>query len=254
MQGLIDAASRLLREAQYAVALTGAGISTPSGIPDFRSETSGLWTNANPFEVASLFGFRYQPRAFFEWIRPLTQKIVEASPNPAHMALARLEALGILKSVITQNIDLLHTRAGSATVHEVHGHIREMTCISCFRVYDAVPILKVFLENDPWEVPLCSACGGVLKPNVVLFGEQLPARVLLKAEQDSRQADVMLVAGSSLVVQPAADLPRLVQRHGGKLILVDLQETSYDRSADVVIHGDVADVLPRIVSQVESEM
>lgn len=254
MQGLIEAASRLLRESTYAVALTGAGISTPSGIPDFRSDASGLWSHANPLEVATLFGFRYQPRAFFEWIRPLTQRIVESVPNPAHIALARLEALGILRSVITQNIDLLHSRAGSSTVYEVHGHIREMTCISCFRIYDAEPILKVFLENDSWDIPHCHVCDGLLKPNVVLFGEQLPARILLKAEQDSRQADVMLVAGSSLVVQPVADLPRLVQRHGGKLILVNLQETSYDRTADLVIHGDVADVLPRIVSQLESEM
>lgn len=254
MQGLIDTASRLLREAKYAVALTGAGISTPSGIPDFRSDTSGLWSHANPLEVATLFGFRYHPQAFFEWIRPLALKIVQSSPNPAHYALARLETLGILKSIITQNIDLLHTRAGSTTVYEVHGHIREMTCISCFRVYEAEPILKDFLETDSWKVPQCGVCEGVLKPNVVLFGEQLPARVLLKAEQDSRQADVMLVAGSSLVVQPVANLPHLVQRHGGKLILVNLQETSYDRTADVVIYGDVADVLPRIVSQVESEM
>lgn len=248
---LILEASRLLKISRYAIALTGAGISTPSGIPDFRSPTSGLWEKVDPFEVASLQGFRYHPEAFYDWIRPLAEKIFSTVPNPAHHALAKLEAMGILKSVITQNIDLLHTKAGSKTVYEVHGHIREATCISCFKVYPAEVVLNDFLQNKTSAIPRCPACNGVLKPNVVLFGEQLPAQVLIKAEKDARQADVVLVAGSSLEVYPVADLPRIVKQNGGKLILVNLGKTSYDRQADIVIQGDVAEVLPSIVLELE---
>lgn len=250
---LLIAASKLLQQAQFTVALTGAGISTPSGIPDFRSPASGLWNHVNPFEVASLQSFRYRPEAFYEWIRPLASKILATKPNPAHFALARLEHIGLLKSVITQNIDMLHSKAGSQTVYEVHGHVRETTCIMCFRVYAAEPILKDFLTSDSQEVPRCPECNGVLKPNVVLYGEQLPAQVFLAAERDVRRADLMLVAGSSLEIYPTADLPRRILQQGGKLILINLGETDYDHKADVIIRGDVAQVLPRIVSLLEGE-
>ncbi len=251
VQELIQEASNLLRQAQYAVALTGAGISTPSGIPDFRSPGSGLWNQVNPFEVASLQGFRYRPKAFYDWIRPLAQKIVTAQPNPAHYALAELESKGILKSVITQNIDMLHSRAGSQTVYEVHGHVREATCITCFKIFPAESIFRTLLEDENAPVPQCSDCNGVLKPNTILFGEQLPIQVLQKAERDARQADVMLVAGSSLEVVPVANLPRYVLHKGGKLILVNLGKTHYDHLADVVIHHEVAEVLPRLVKALE---
>lgn len=241
----------LLHHAVYAVALTGAGISRPSGIPDYRSPDSGLWSRHNPYEVGSIQGFRYQPARFYDWIRPLATLILNAQPNPAHLALARLETIGILKSVITQNIDLLHGRAGSKTVYEVHGHIREVTCISCFTIYPAQDFLSPFLNNDQADIPRCPKCGGVLKPNVILFGEQLPAQILLRAEQDTRRADMMIVAGSSLEVFPVADLPRRVKEHGGSLVLINLEPTSYDKMADVVIHADVADILPRIVNQLE---
>lgn len=252
-QELISVASQLLRQSRYAIALTGAGISTPSGLPDFRSPSSGMWSHVNPLEVASLQGFRYHPDAFYKWIRPLAAKILTIQPNPAHYALARLESLGILKAVVTQNIDLLHSRAGSQKVYEVHGHVREATCIHCFKVYSAEPILQACLTEGEIEVPRCPSCQGILKPNVVLFGEQLPAQILLGAEREARQADLILVAGSSLEVYPVADLPRLVRQKGGKLILVNLGDTEYDRVADVVIHGDVAEVLPAIVRPLEGE-
>lgn len=250
---LIKKAADLLYQANYSIGLTGAGISTPSGIPDFRSADSGLWSKVNPFEVASIQGFRFHPEAFYNWIRPLAHKIMETEPNSAHHAMAQMERLGFLQSIITQNIDMLHTRAGSQTVYEVHGHIREMTCISCFKIYEAKPIMEAFLKNEEAEVPHCPACNGVLKPNVILFGEQLPAQVLMKAQREIRQADLMLVAGSSLEVFPVADFPRVIKQHGGKLIIINWQKTSYDDMADVVIHSDVADVLPAVVNLLEGK-
>jgi NAD-dependent deacetylase len=246
-----NTAVNLLRRARYAVALTGAGISTRSGIPDFRSPESGLWGRYNPAEVASIYGFRHNPKRFYDWIRPLCRTILEAQPNAAHIALAHMEALGKLRAVITQNIDMLHTRAGSHVVYELHGHLREVTCIHCFAVYPVEPVISKFIESD--EIPICPACGNVLKPNVILFGEQLPAQALIGAQRAARQCDVMLVAGSSLEVYPAAELPVIARQNGASLIFVNLSDTPLDSLADVVIHDDVADVLPQIVSALENE-
>lgn len=237
-------AASLLCQARHAVALTGAGVSTPSGIPDFRSPHSGLWEQANPLEVASLTAFRRRPEAFYTWVRPLVEALLAARPNPAHMALAALEAGGWLKAVITQNIDDLHRQAGSREVLELHGHLREATCLGCHRVIATDRLLGDFMASG--EVPRCAECGGVIKPNVVLFGEQLPVAVLDAAMEHARRADVMLVAGSSLEVAPASQLPLVVYKHGGRLILVNLTPTPVDDLADVVIHGDVAEVLPCI--------
>lgn len=237
-------AATLLREACHAVALTGAGISTPSGIPDFRSPQSGLWKQANPLEVASLSAFRRRPEAFYTWVRPLVEALLAARPNPAHTALAALESGGWLKAIITQNIDGLHQQAGSREVLELHGHLREAACLRCHRVLSAQSFLDDFLASG--EVPHCPQCGGVIKPNVVLFGEQLPVAVLDAAMEHARQADLMLVAGSSLEVAPASHLPLLAHKHGGHLIIVNLTPTPIDDLADVVIHGDVAEVLPYI--------
>jgi NAD-dependent deacetylase len=241
----------LLRKAQFAVALTGAGLSTPSGIPDFRSPHSGLWENVNPLMVASMFGFKTNPQAFYDWIRPLTATVLAAQPNAAHNALSRIEQMGLLKSVITQNIDLLHSRAGSQNVIEVHGHLREMTCISCYQIMDSAPFIENFLSTG--IVPRCPQCGGVLKPNVILFGEQLPIRELNAARQVAGRCDVMLVAGSSLEVAPAGDLPAQAHRHGASIILVNLEQTPIDALAKVVIRGDVATVLPQIADALEAE-
>jgi NAD-dependent deacetylase len=237
-----------LRTASYAVAFTGAGISTPSGIPDFRSEESGLWEHADPMEVASIFGFRQNPRAFYAWVRPLARTTLSAQPNPAHTALAVLEQRGILKSVITQNIDMLHTRAGNRVVRELHGHMREMTCIRCFKVFPAQSYLETLLEDD--TLPTCS-CGGVLKPNVILFGEQLPYKPLQDARQDAKTCDIMLVIGSSLEVEPASSLPSFAQRNGAKVVIINLQPTEFDRRADLVVHEDAAVILPRILQHLD---
>jgi NAD-dependent deacetylase len=240
---LIARSAQLLCEASYAVAMTGAGISTPSGIPDFRSPDSGLWTKVDPFAVASLFAFRLHPQDFYEWIRPFARLIVEAQPNPAHQALARLEAAGLIKAIITQNIDGLHQRAGSQRVHEVHGHVREATCVRCYRTVPADSLIEKFVEDG--QVPRCT-CGGLLKPNVILFGEQLPLQVLTAARKDTNACDLMLVAGSSLEMEPAADLPLVALGHDARLIIVNYQPTYLDDRADVVINDDVAEILPRI--------
>lgn len=237
-------AASLLCQARHAVALTGAGVSTPSGIPDYRSPGVGLWERIDPMKVASIYAFRRNPQAFYNWIRPLAATLLKAEPNPAHYALAALEASGRLKAIVTQNIDGLHQRAGARDVLELHGHLREATCIHCHRILPIQGILDDFLASE--DVPHCPECNGVLKPNVVLLGEQLPGAVIDAAMEHARKADLMLVAGSSLGIVPASHLPLMAHKHGGRLILVNLTPTPVDDLADVVIHGDVAEVLPCI--------
>jgi NAD-dependent deacetylase len=241
----IRKAVSLLLSARHAVALTGAGVSTPSGIPDFRSPDSGLWSRANPLVVASILGFRLHPAAFYEWVHPLAHLFFMARPNPAHCALAELECLGLLQTVITQNIDNLHQAAGSRRVLELHGHLREATCTRCYRVVPAQRWVEKFLADG--EVPYCE-CGGVMKPNIILFGEQLPVNVLIAARREAQSCDLMLIAGSSLEMAPASDLPLLALRRKARLIIVNHQPTHLDHQADLVIHDDVAEILPSIVT------
>jgi NAD-dependent deacetylase len=241
----IKRAAELIRNSHHMVAFTGAGHSTASGIPDFRSPGSGLWEKSNPMLVASIWAFRLDPRSFYDWIRPMTDTLLNAVPNQAHIALAKLEEMGLLKAIITQNIDNLHQRAGSRRVLELHGHMREATCIRCYKKVPVDPALEQVLREG--NIPRCE-CGGVLKPDVILFGEQLPIRVLNMAMLEARRCDVIMVAGSSLEVTPAADIPYLAVEQGAKSIIVNLQPTGFDSCADVVIHGDVVKVLPRIVS------
>jgi len=238
----------LFRAARHPAALTGAGISTPSGIPDFRSRGSGLWERYDPMQVASLMSFRYQPEAFFAWIRPLAEHIVQAEPNAAHLALARMEAAGKIKGVVTQNIDDLHRRAGSKCVYEIHGHLRSATCGSCYRQAETGGLLADFSRTG--NPPRCEACGGILKPNVVLFGEQLPEQVMRQAEKLLAASDLLLVAGSSLEVTPAALLPQRALEAGARLIIVNQEPTYLDVRADVVFHEDVINVLPPLADEV----
>jgi NAD-dependent deacetylase len=197
--------------------------------------------------VASIWAFRLNPKSFYDWIRPMAVTMLTAPPNPAHYALAALEEAGILKTIITQNIDNLHQRAGSRRVLELHGHMREATCIRCYAEVAIDPGFEQLILDG--KVPYCQ-CGGVFKPNVILFGEQLPVRVLNRAMAEARRADLILVAGSSLEVTPAADIPFLAAESGANAIIVNLQPTCFDDRSDVVIHGDVADILPRLVEAV----
>jgi NAD-dependent deacetylase len=239
-----------IQQSEYLVAFTGAGISTTSGIPDFRSPGSGLWENADPYDVASIFGFRRNPQAFYDWVRPLVRITNEAKPNPAHIALFDLERRGKLKAVITQNIDMLHTKAGNSTVYELHGHTRLATCIQCFSEFDGEPIFEKFLEDG--KVPHCPKCNGVIKPNVILFGEQLPYEQLQAAKKASRATDLMLVVGSSLEVAPASDIPLLAKRNGAKVVIINLEPTPLDNQVDLVLKGDAAEILPAILQCMET--
>ena len=244
----IDYIAELLRKAKRAVVLTGAGISTPSGIPDFRSEGTGLWSRDEPMEVASLNTFRTDPERFFVWFRPLASLIFTAKPNPAHVALAKLEKAHHIHSIITQNIDGLHQKAGSKNVIEMHGTLRTLSCTQCFHQAEAHIYIKTFVEKG--DLPFCSECGSLMKPDAILFGEQLPQKAWHKAQRDSRQCDLMLVAGSSLEVLPVAGLPMQAVDRGAHLVILNNSGTYIDVRADIAIQEDVADIIPAIAEQV----
>jgi NAD-dependent deacetylase len=197
------ALAALIRERQPCVALTGAGVSTESGIPDFRSPT-GIWAEVDPFEVASIQAFRRDPARVWSFYRQRIDLLRQAEPNAAHHALAELERRGLVEAVVTQNIDTLHSRAGSREVVEVHGSIRSAQCPGCLWAEPADDVLAQFETRD---LPSCPRCGEVLKPGVVLFGEILPAGALERATQLARGARLLLVVGSSLEVWPVAGLP-----------------------------------------------
>lgn len=242
----VELAAELLRSARRTVALTGAGISTPSGIPDFRSESAGLWKHADPLAVASLWGFHEHPERFYDWLRPLLARVARARPNGAHRALARLEAAGKLSGVITQNIDSLHQQAGSHNVWELHGHLRTATCLACGAQTSADDLLADVLAGQP--PPTCVNCAAVLKPDVVLFGEPLPYDILARAQAEALACDAMLIVGTSLEVMPAADLPLLAKRRGARLVLVNLSPTPLDDHMDVVIRADVVAALAALAA------
>lgn len=241
-------AANLIKKSRHVVVITGAGISTPSGIPDFRSAGSGLWTRYDPIEVASLRAFRYNPEKFFAWLRNLVLNMVEAKPNAAHLALAKLEKAGHVQVIITQNIDDLHHRAGSENVLEVHGSMRTLTCISCYQKYGSEAFIKSYLENG--EMPRCPDCGNVLKPDVVLFEEQLPFRTWLQAQAEADNCDLMIIIGSSLEVMPVAGLPVRALENDAHLIVVNETLTYIDERADIVFRDDLAEVIPSIAAEV----
>jgi NAD-dependent deacetylase len=247
-QTAINFAADLFRQSKHAVLLTGAGLSTPSGIPDFRSTGTGLWSRDEPMEVASLNTFRTAPERFFEWFRPLASQIYNAQPNPAHLSLAELGKAGRIHSIITQNIDMLHQKAGSQTVIEMHGTMQTLTCTQCYYKEQTALYLDSFVESG--KIPCCPKCGGVFKPDVILFGEQLPQAAWFKAQREARQCDLMLVVGSSLEVLPVAGLPMQALDHGAHLIIVNNAQTYINVRADVVISEDAAMVIPAIAEKV----
>lgn len=246
MSELIRRAIELIDRARHAVALTGAGLSTPSGIPDFRSPDTGLWANYNPMEIATVHAFRHHPEEFFKWIRPLAHQMIEAQPNAAHRALADLEKAGRLATVITQNIDGLHQRAGTTDVVELHGNIYTATCVRCYRTFASDAFLHALIDEG--HIPVCPICGNVLKPNVILFGEALPVQALMAAKHAINLCDLLIVAGSSLEVAPASDLPATALARHAALIIINRDRTYMDEQADLVIADDLAEVLPAIAA------
>lgn len=244
----IGVAAELMRRTRAVVVLTGAGLSTASGIPDFRSEGTGLWARDEPLEVASLGSFREHPERFFHWFQPLAGLIFTARPNAAHLALAALEKAQIIRTIITQNIDMLHQKAGSQNVIEMHGTLATLTCTECFRKTESGECLPDYLASG--RVPTCARCGGTLKPDVILFGEQLPEKAWQRAQAACRACDLMLVAGSSLEVLPVARLPMLALERGAHVIIINQAPTYLNVRADVAIMGDVASVIPAITEHV----
>jgi NAD-dependent protein deacetylase/lipoamidase len=244
----ISTAADLIRHSPCTVVLTGAGISTPSGIPDFRSPQDGLWTHYNPVEVASLTAFRHDPEKFYLWLHPLAIQMQGAQPNPAHIALARLQNTGYISVIITQNIDGLHTKAGSKDVLEVHGTLNTMTCTNCYKTFPAEQYVQAYIERC--DLPYCKACGSILKPDVILYDEQLPKKTWLKAEDACKKCDLLIVTGTSLEVMPSAKLPLEALEHGAQLIIINNTETFMDERALVLIHDNVADILPKIADEV----
>lgn len=235
------ALAQLISEAQPCVVLTGAGVSTESGIPDFRS-ASGLWAEVDPMEVASIQAFRRDPARVWSWYAPRIEMLTGAEPNQAHQALAALERAGLVLAVITQNIDLLHERAGSRDVVEVHGSIRTSSCLSCGTRLSLAEVERRL------PVPDCPSCGAVLKPDVVFFGEVLPEAAMDRATELARAAGLLLVVGSSLEVWPVAGLPQETLAAGGRLAIVNRGTTPYDREAALKIDAGAGEVLAEAAS------
>jgi NAD-dependent protein deacetylase/lipoamidase len=237
-------AAELLSAARRGLALTGAGVSAESGIPTFRGD-GGLWTKFDPIKVASIEYFMADPTAYWMVSKDRGRLALAARPNPGHDALAALEAAGHLAAVVTQNTDGLHQESGSRNVIEVHGSGRTVQCLDCG---NREPRSEVQARLEVEMPPRCKVCGGVfLKPTVVLFGEAMPQAAIQEAFALARQADVMLVVGTSLVVYPAADIPLVAVRAGAKLVVVNAEPTPFDELAEVVIRGKSGEVLPEIV-------
>ena len=239
----IDALAALVRERQPCVVLTGAGVSTESGIPDFRSP-SGIWAEVDPFEVASLHAFLADPERVWGFYGARIHSLLEAEPNPGHRALAELERLGLVEAVITQNIDSLHTRAGSRDVVEVHGSIRSAVCLECDR-REGLDAVLAQLEGR--ATPVCGACGAVLKPGVVLFGELLPSEAMARATELARAAELMLVVGSSLEVWPVAGLPL----ESATFAIVNRGPTAFDERAALKIEGGAGSTLAELLAALQ---
>jgi NAD-dependent deacetylase len=237
--------ARLIEESDCTVALTGAGISVPSGIPDFRTPGTGIWENVDPMEVAHIDAFHRNPARFWEFYRPRFEALGEKRPNRAHEALAELERRGLLEAVITQNIDRLHRAAGSEHVIEVHGSIETSSCTFCDATYRLEDVDALFGEDGVAE---CSVCCGLVKPDVVLFGEMLPEAAMVEAQALAERADLMLCVGSSLEVHPVAGLPELALRGGARLAIITQGSTPYDREAEVKLDGDVVEDLGAVLA------
>ena len=241
--------AELIRAADRVVALTGAGISVPSGIPDFRSPGSGLWANVDPMAVAHIDAFRRDPERFWAFYGERFQTLEDKRPNRAHEVLAELEQAGLLEAVITQNIDQLHARAGSRQLVEVHVTIAHSSCLRC-RAQFPLAEVRARVAGDARGIPRCD-CGEPLKPDVVLFGEYLPVQALARADRLAESADLMLCIGSSLEVYPVAELPLRTLAGGGQIAIITKGSTPLDHRAAVRLDGDVVGELEALAAALE---
>jgi NAD-dependent deacetylase len=238
--------AELIRQSERAVVLTGAGVSVPSGIPDFRTPGKGIWEKVNPMEVAHIDAFRSSPDRFWQFYSERFASLVDKRPNPAHEAIAELERRGLVRGVITQNVDRLHRLAGSRNVIEVHGSIDHCVCLECGGRVTLEQVIELLARHP--GAPECAACIHPLKPDVVLFGELLPADAMAEAHALAQEADLMLCVGSSLEVFPVATLPGITLEAGGRIALVTQGPTAYDDDAELKLSGDVAEELQAVVA------
>lgn len=243
-------AATLLQKSDYTIALTGAGMSVDSKIPDFRS-AGGLWTKYNPAEYATISAFRSDPVKVWKMLKEMFSLVTEANPNPGHTALAELEKMGLVKAVITQNIDNLHQEAGSKEVIEFHGNGSYLSCMMCNGKWSAQQAKQMAEKSKLWP-PECPSCAQILKPDVVFFGETIPQGALLHSHAHAEKADLILVMGTSATVTPASSLPLIVKQSGGKIIEFNIEQTQLTDVADVVLLGSTSKTVPALVKVLQS--
>lgn len=233
----------MLLQSNYTVLLTGAGMSTESGLPDFRSADSGLWAKKDPSELASVEALNSNVHQFFEFYRHRVLGLKECQPHQGHKILAEWENKRLIQSIITQNVDGFHQLAGSKNVKEIHGTLQKVHCQTCAKIYGSEKYLTDIYECE---------CGGVLRPSVVLFGEMLPEKAMMTSAEESEKADLFIVLGSSLSVSPANQFPLIAKENGAKLVIINMEPTQFDTYADVVINnrkiGEVLQEVDRKIS------
>ena len=252
----ISAAADMIAQSKKIVIFTGAGISTESGIPDFRSP-GGIWDrfDANAFTYPKFISSQANREMYWDFSKTIWPAIAQAEPNAGHYAVVELHRMGKLDCVITQNIDFLHQKSGvpEDKVIELHGTLKGVTCLECDRKYPREQIQKRLIGSAE-KVPKCDSCGGILKPTTVMFGQPMPEWETNEAETRSARCDLFLVAGSSLVIYPAAQMPVVAKHGGAKLIIINLTPTPHDHYADVVINEKIGPVLSEIVKQARAKL
>ena len=247
MENNLKKASEIIKRSKNMIALTGAGISVESGIPDFRS-AGGLWDKYDPAIYASIYSFRTMPEKVWDMIFEMIDITEKAKPNNGHYALAELEKMNLLKAVITQNIDNLHQEAGSKNVIEYHGNAKNLVCLSCSAKYSASEY-KIAEK----KIPHCESCGKILKPSVIFFGENIPQNALVDSQKFAEKADVVLVIGTSAVVYPAASIPKIAKGRGASIIEFNIEKTELTGSdTDIFILGSAGQTLPELVKYLKN--
>lgn len=252
LDDLIKKFAQLIIDANNIVVLTGAGMSTESGIADFRSPGTGLWEKVDPNEFASIHSYVSDTQKNLEFMLEMGMNIFKAKPNKGHKALTKLQKIGKLSGILTQNIDGLHRKAHTKNIVELHGTVNEAICMRCKEVYPITNMINQVLKG--LYSPSCEVCGGLLKPNAIFFGEPLHSETLIRADNMIETCDLLIILGSSLLIYPVAFYPRKALAAGAKLAIINIQKTDLDNSAEVVIHEKIGDVLPEIINHVELKL
>lgn len=246
----IEKIAELIQNSNNIVILTGAGMSTESGIADFRSPNTGLWEKVDPYEFGSINSYVANTSKNLKFMLEMGMTIFQAKPNKGHKSITKLQKMGKLKGVVTQNIDGLHQKAHTKNIVELHGTANEARCIRCHKVFPITTMINQVLQGN--YSPSCEECNGLLKPNAIFFGEPLLSETLINADKMIEECDLMIVLGSSLIVYPAAHYPDKALSIGAKLVIINIQETHIDDYAEVVIHEKIGEVFPQIVEKAKN--